>query len=466
MAIDTVANCPNADELRAFQAQQLSGLVGQAVHQHVEQCTRCQKALADLRHTVSLRAQASLETPVPQPTASIKSPPGLATFPFLRPPEQSDEIGRLGNYRVLQLLERGGMAFVFQAEDLSLCRPVALKVMKPDMQEDVSAFDRFLREARLLASVKHEHLVTVYQAGREENTVYLAMELLQGCTLESWIRQHKTPDFAQLRRLSLEITSGLGAIHRHGLIHRDVKPSNIWVEQPSNRVKILDFGLARMVRDEVRLTQTGVILGTVQYMAPEQARGGAVDARSDLFSLGCVLYNLATGERPFDGEETLAILTALAVHPPKPIHLLNPGLPKEYADLVMQLLEKDPKNRPASAQAVLERLESLPFDVPSTMVRTPVASRNELPVTQVLVPPAPPRRSLAWKPWAGVGMLALFSAIAFGLTLKYWPRNDSQARTTSEPRRMPELIPMSAETASRRPEGNVGGELAFLRRRA
>src|SRR5262245_24643160 len=167
-----------------------------------------------------------------------------ASFPFLRPPEKNDEIGRLGNYRVLRLLGYGGMGLVFHAEDLGLHRPVALKVVRPnaDFPKGLVA-ERFLREARAMAGIKHGHIIPVYQVGQEGDVIYVAMELLEGESLESWCLRVTNPHPDDISRIGAETARGLEAIHRRGLIHRDIKPMNLWLESPNGRVKILDFGL-------------------------------------------------------------------------------------------------------------------------------------------------------------------------------------------------------------------------------
>ena len=217
---------------------------------------------------------------------------GDSGFSFLLPPVDSDEIGRLGNYRVLRFLKKGGMGYVFYAEDVALRRPVALKVMSPDLKGDADGWPRFLREARAMAAIKHKHLVTIYGAGQEGEVVYFAMELLEGETLEAWMERVKRPPIPEVLRIGQEIASGLEVLHRQNLVHRDIKPANLWLESPDRHVKILDLGLARPVSHEGHLTTAGTILGTPGYMSPEQARGDAIDSRSDLFSLGCVLYAL------------------------------------------------------------------------------------------------------------------------------------------------------------------------------
>lgn len=285
-----------------------------------------------------------------------RSEPPTRSYPFLHPPVEPDEVGRLGGYRVLSLLGHGGMAYVFLAEDIALQRRVALKVMKPDLDADMSGWPRFLREARIMAAVKHEHLVPVYQASEENGVIYLAMELLRGETLESRLSRHGPMSVPEALRLAHEIASGLAVIHQHGLIHRDIKPGNLWLESPADHVRILDFGLARFVNDDVNMTQSGAAVGTPAFMSPEQARGERLGPRSDLFSLGCVLYCLGTGVQPFWGENTLATLTALAIDHPAPMDEVNPDIPPAFADLVDRLLAKNPDDRPESAEAVIEEL--------------------------------------------------------------------------------------------------------------
>jgi eukaryotic-like serine/threonine-protein kinase len=275
-------------------------------------------------------------------------------YPFLSPAQGPEELGRLGHYRVLRTLGIGGMGYVFQAEDTVLGRPVALKVMKPGLDETGHPRLRFQQEARIMASLQHEHLVTVYHVGEENGAAYLAMELLQGETLDRWLHRVKRADAADVLRIGREIAAGLHTIHKNGLMHRDLKPSNLWLEAPCSRVKILDFGLARYVESDIRLTQSDRTVGTPGYLAPEQARGDAVDARGDLFSLGAVLYCLCTGNAPFEGSNTLAVLSALALDHPQPPHEVNPRLPRALSDYVMKLLAKDPADRPASAREVVE----------------------------------------------------------------------------------------------------------------
>src|SRR5262249_6859878 len=200
------------------------------------------------------------------------------------------------------------------------------------------ARQRFLREARAAAAVEHEHVVVIYQVGEDRGIPFLAMQLLQGESLADRLQREPPLPLPEALRIGREIAVGLAAAHDKGLIHRDVKPGNVWLESPGGRVKLLDFGLARAVADDTGVSQAGTVVGTPAYMAPEQGRGEPVDARCDLFSLGCVLYQMCTGQPPFRGNNTVALLLAVARDQPSPPCQLNPDLPLPLSDLVMQLL--------------------------------------------------------------------------------------------------------------------------------
>ncbi|MCI0683816.1 MAG: WD40 repeat domain-containing serine/threonine-protein kinase [Gemmataceae bacterium] len=350
-------------------------------------------------------------------TPATSAHPGLSTgrddapgdaeaTSFLQPPRGPGEIGWLGTYRILKVLGQGGMGVVFLAEDSILKRPVALKVMRGALAERATARQRFLREAQAAAAVRHEHVVTIYQAGEQTGVGFLAMELLHGESLEARLQREGRLPIATAVDLGKQIALGLAAAHAHGLIHRDVKPANIWLEQriepqrhrgtenaaassesktqdvPSpclgasvvqslDRVKILDFGLARAGEGEVKLTQSGAVLGTPAYMAPEQAEGKPVDARTDLFSLGCVLYQMVTGDRPFRGDGAMQILRAVALEQPAAPHERDAQCPRGLSELILQLLAKNPAERPVSAAAVAERLERIAGELAAPPLRRP-----------------------------------------------------------------------------------------------
>jgi WD40 repeat protein/serine/threonine protein kinase len=293
-----------------------------------------------------------------QPTTDDRSTNMVPTAvcDFLLPPQAPGEIGRLGAYRVLKMLGAGGMGIVFSAEDPRLKRLVALKVMKPELASSESNRERFLREAQAAAAVEHDHVIAIYEVAEASGVPFLVMPLLHGETLENRLQREGRLPSAEILRIGREAADGLAAAHAHGLVHRDIKPANIWLEAGHDRVKLLDFGLARAGDDATHLTQTGMLTGTPAYMAPEQVRGRP-EPRSDLFSLGCVLYRLCTGELPFQGADTLAILAALAQEQPRPPHSLNTDIPRCLSDVVMKLLAKKPEDRYPSARAVESALE-------------------------------------------------------------------------------------------------------------
>jgi formylglycine-generating enzyme required for sulfatase activity/WD40 repeat protein/tRNA A-37 threonylcarbamoyl transferase component Bud32 len=280
---------------------------------------------------------------------------------FLSPAQGPDELGWLGNYRVLSLLGQGGMGLVFAAEDPVLKRRLALKVMKAEVAVKAQNRQRFLREAQAAAKVEHPHIVPIYQVGEANGVPFIAMPFLKGEPLDARLR-HSRLDQLEIMTIGRQVAEGLAAAHEQGLIHRDIKPGNIWLEaadDSSIRVKILDFGLARLSGEEGNLTQSGAIVGTPAYMAPEQARSKPVDHRADLFSLGCVLYEASAGQRPFTGSDTMGILSSLALDTPEAPHLLNDGLSLPLSQLIMKLLEKDPAKRPQSGREVAAALKRM-----------------------------------------------------------------------------------------------------------
>ena len=290
-----------------------------------------------------------------------KKPTGLdKAFAFLAPPQRPDEIGRLGEYRVLKLLGKGGMGMVFKAEDPQLERAIALKIMLPQIAENETARDRFLREARAAAKLEHDHVIAIYQVGQDRGIPFIAMPFLKGMSLEDWLRRKRPLTMGQILRIGREIARGLQAAHERGLIHRDIKPANLWLDAASDgRIKILDFGLARPEKEDTGLTRSGQIVGTPTYMSPEQAEGKKIDGRSDLFSLGVVLYRLCTGVLPFRGPNIMAVLMALATQDPPAAATLHPEVPAAFSELIARLMRKKPEDRPASAKEVVDAIAAI-----------------------------------------------------------------------------------------------------------
>lgn len=273
----------------------------------------------------------------------------------------------LGCYRIERVLGTGGMGAVYLATDTQLGRQVAVKTMRPDVAAEPHTRERFLREARAAAAIEHENVVPVYAVGEVAGSPYLVMPLLRGEALDTRLQSGTWPSLTEACRLTREVAAGLAAAHATGVVHRDVKPSNVWLDE-TGRARLIDFGLARQARGGDVLTRAGVVLGTPAYMAPEQAAGGPVDHRADLFSLGVLLYELTTRRRPFVGDSVLAVLTALAVHDPPPAHETNPEIPAALSRLIERLLAKAPDDRPANVAevvAALVAIESAPSATPA-----------------------------------------------------------------------------------------------------
>lgn len=262
---------------------------------------------------------------------------------------------KLGDYEVKQLLGRGAMGVVFKAFEPKLEREVAIKILAPDLSTSENARKRFAREARAAAAIHHENVVAVYAVGETAGVPYLAMEFVRGASLESHVGRSGQLPLPQFISIARQLAAGLGAAHARHIVHRDVKPANILIEDETNRVKLTDFGLAR-AGDDATLTADGTLIGTPFFMAPEVISGSPATTASDVFSLGGVYYLMATGRLPFEGETVMSVLNAVATRAPMPIRQLRPDLPTWVEELIMRLMTKDPAARLRDATAVAAAL--------------------------------------------------------------------------------------------------------------
>ncbi|MDD5448253.1 MAG: Stk1 family PASTA domain-containing Ser/Thr kinase [Actinomycetota bacterium] len=316
-----------------------------------------------------------------------------------------------GRYVLGDLIGAGGMADVYRATDNLLGRTVAVKILHPQYAKDPVFVERFKREAQAAANLNHPNVVSVYDWGIEGDTSFLVMEYIQGKTLKDIIIENGPLLPERAIEIAIAICSALEAAHKQGIVHRDIKPQNVTVTR-SNQIKVTDFGIARAVGDSA-MTQTGTIMGTAQYISPEQAQGQSADPRSDLYSLGIVLYEMLTGRVPFDGETPVAIAYKHVREDPLPPSMLNPDIPPELEAVVMKALAKNPDNRYQSApemQADLERcLEGAP------VYATPVLQAEDVSPTEAFpLSPAPSvakRRSNTWA-WVVLGVII---ALACGI---------------------------------------------------
>ena len=269
-------------------------------------------------------------------------------------------VGRtIAHYRITAQLGSGGMGVVYRAEDTRLGRPVALKLLPPALSDDPDAAERLRREARAASGLNHPNICTIYDVGEHDGQHFIAMELVEGDALAHRIAGRPMA-LADLLRLAIEITDALDAAHSHSIVHRDLKPANILITSRGS-AKVLDFGLAKHLQAEddltvAALTNPGSAIGTIAYMSPEQARGQKVDARSDLFSLGIVLYEMATGRQPFTGPTSAVVFDGILNRDPLPARHALPGFPADLDQVITRLLKRNPDERPASARMVLDEL--------------------------------------------------------------------------------------------------------------
>ncbi|HQR43813.1 MAG TPA: serine/threonine-protein kinase, partial [Gemmatales bacterium] len=359
---------------------------------------------------------------------------------------------RLGDFKLLRRLGEGGMGQVYLAEQLSLQRRVAIKVLRSDFAENETFLKRFEAEAKAIAQLTHPNIVQVYAVGTEQNTRYMALEYVEGTNLKDYLSKKGPPDLAIALVIMRQIASALLKAAELGIIHRDIKPENILLTRKVE-VKVADFGLSRMVGDDVHLTQTGTTMGTPLYMSPEQIMGKAVDPRTDLYSFGATCYHLLTGTPPFLADSAMAVGVRHLTDPAKPLQEIRPDLPAELCNLVHRLLAKKPEDRPQSAREVLREIRKIqetlagsqtqaldkagldnadgadPFDFGATLTQA-----SPTPGTgSTLSVPHPPSTMRRWLlPLVGGSvMVAVVGGAIFGLLLRHEGQTHAKSSATS-----------------------------------
>jgi hypothetical protein len=346
----------------------------EAMTDHLGNCQTCQSRLAALAAApiwwndtkqllhcgseISWQPDASWWAQLPENGRSQREALENAVQRLLSAPSHPELLGRLGRYDVERIIGSGGMGIVLKAHDSELNRPIAIKVLASHLSHVGAARDRFAREGRAAAAVVHEHVVAIYNVESGGEVPFLVMQYVPGRSLQSRIDDEGPLAVEEILRVGMQAASGLAAAHAQGLVHRDVKPSNILLEETVERAVLTDFGLARAI-DDASLTHTGVLAGTPHYMSPEQATGDAIDHRSDLFSLGAVLYFMATGRPPFRADSALGVLHRICHDHHRPVWHLNNEIPDDLSDLIDQLLAKAPNRRPADAEIVGSRLAEI-----------------------------------------------------------------------------------------------------------
>ncbi len=415
-----------------------------AFARHLEQCLACQARLERLAAGPAWWRDAQ--------TNLAAEPVGGASLPerlrdYLAPADRPDALGLLGRYVVTDVVGRGGAGIVLKALDPALDRIVAIKLLALEFAGHGAARTRFAREAKAMAAIAHDHVVPVYAVEPDAPVPYLVMAFVPGMTLQDRLDREGPLPLRDLLRIGMQTAAGLAAAHEQGLVHRDVKPANILLENGLERVRLTDFGLARAI-DDASLTRSGVIAGTPPYMSPEQARGDAVDARSDLFSLGSVLYAAATGRVPFRAEHAVAVLRRVCDDVPAPIRRINPDIPGWLAALIGQLHEKDAAKRPATAAEVSRLLAACLQHVEQPeQAKLPTGLRTA-------------------RPWLGPALTAVAGAVVAAAAIAFWPKPEPAA----QPRRP--IVPAAFPVAAAVPEldarelGAAGQAAAALERPA
>lgn len=332
---------------------------------HVDSCAECQRRLtelsADPNHWLAQREMLRpLEGDVPESGIISRHRSELATpwrrsvidestvKELLAAPSHPEMLGRLGRYEIERIIGTGGMGIVLKGFDSELNRPVAIKLLAPHLARVGAARQRFAREARAAAAVVHEHVVPIHNVESEHAHPFLVMQFIPGESLQARVEREGSLSVREILRIGLQAASGLAAAHAQGLVHRDVKPANILLENGVERAYLTDFGLAR-ASDDASLTYTGVVAGTPHYMSPEQADGQSLDHRSDLFSLGSVLYFMATGHPPFRADRPMAVLKRTCHDPHRPAWQCNAEVPNALSEIIDRLLQKNANRRFASA---------------------------------------------------------------------------------------------------------------------
>ena len=336
---------------------------------------------------------------------------------FLEPSDDPHALGRLGEYEIKEVIGRGGMGIVLKGYQKELQRYVAVKVLSPHLATSGAARKRFAREAQATAAVVHPHVMAIHSVNASAKLPYLVMPLVACQSLQERLDQQGPLDLKDVLRIGMQAASGLAAAHAQGLVHRDVKPANILLETNVDRVLLTDFGLARAV-DDATLTRTGIIAGTPQYMSPEQANGDAVDRRSDLFSLGGVLYAMCTGRPPFRAETTFGILRRIRETSPRSIREINPDIPDWLERIVMKLLAKEAGDRFGTALDV-----SLLLEICLAHVQQPMSVKLPLRVGNwpLLSNPVDDSRNRAsWTHTGIIWSVALVILVGTGWGVRSW----------------------------------------------
>jgi serine/threonine protein kinase len=397
--MNLTAQCLNDEQINSLLQGNLSPHDCAVTQEHLVACEDCRTRVeetigpdqwwTDLKSVLrepGLDRQVSSESSL----AGNRSPSKF--LDLLGPTDDPNMLGRIGPYEIVGLLGSGGMGVVFKGFDRSLNRFVAIKMMLPHLASSAAARRRFAREGQAVAAVVDDHVMAIHCVDEWQGVPYLVMTYSRGVSLQRRLSDSGLLELPEILRIGMQIAKGLAAAHAQGIVHRDVKPANIFLDQNVDRVQLMDFGLARAV-DDASLTRSGTLAGTPQYMSPEQTRGESVDHRSDLFSLGSVMYTMCTGRAPFRSDSSYGILRLISDKEPRPIRELNPELPEWLGAIIARLMAKRPEDRYESAKEVALLLEKCLAHVqqptihrlPESILPTPSTVRRRTPIGKSIV---------------------------------------------------------------------------------
>ncbi len=469
----TNAQCDTSLVQRYIEGQ-LSPDAEAALESHLDCCVSCRRAIDDSAAEGAWWNEASRFLPVDEwdgtasqtyidsvssggENARVQDGASIVRrlSPWLDATDDPRMLGRFGGYEIAGVIGEGGMGVVLKGHEPALNRYVAIKLLAPHLASNGAARQRFSREAQAAAAVLHENVIAIHRVDQSQGLPYLVMPFIGGVSLQKRIDQEGPLPLAAILRIARQIAAGLAAAHAQGLVHRDVKPANILLERGVERVTLTDFGLARTV-DDATLTRSGVIAGTPQYMSPEQARGEAVDGRSDLFSLGSVMYAMGTGRAPFRAETPFGILRRITDDEPRPLREINPDIPDWLEVIIRRLHAKIPADRFQSPAEVADLLEQCLAHVQQpTIVPLPF-------VAPLVVPPAGGLATIGanmtphW-PVRRVMVALAIATILTAIAIMNWPKRVVQQGDIN-PQAGQDASPSSGSSSEIWDDG-VGGEL-------
>ena len=459
----------NRDRLKLLLDEQLSDAEQVAVANHLEDCEECRAALETLAagrewwNEASSMLSANLDTAqkwstetcgsigkpedadfIVSPLSTVESSIGNVPLDFLEPSDSPAMLGKLGDYDIIEPIGCGGMGVVLKGYDAKLNRFVAVKVLAPHYATSAAARKRFAREAQAAAAVVNPHVLAIHSIDETGRLPFLVMPFVDGESLQERVRRNGQLGTKEVLRIGIQAARGLQAAHEQGLVHRDIKPGNILLERDVERAMLTDFGLARAV-DDASMTRSGVIAGTPQFMSPEQARGEAVDHRSDLFSLGSVLYTMCAGRPPFRAETTMGLLRRIIDVDPRLLSEVNSDIPLWLAAIVEKLHAKNADDRFDSAGELANLLEGC-----LAHVQQPTKTALPNSVSQLVVEPKPALSRRA----VGLTTLAMIVVMA----LAYPPLSNWLFQTSVTPTDSASLVPSDSGAPMSKPSQSVNKE--------